>query len=79
MKINVTVDTEDNAIDIPTMYKLPADQYATYVDGGLFRVDHHDVLRAVLGEYPIATTPEQVKQLIGYLQGVAEKMQAARE
>lgn len=74
MKLNVTIDTDANAVDIPSMHKMPLDEYASYVDGGLFIVDHHEVLRAVLGEYPIATTSKQVEHLISYLQVVAEKM-----
>ncbi|MNH88011.1 hypothetical protein D3C81_727770 [compost metagenome] len=74
MKLNVTIDTDANAVDIPSMHKMPLDEYASYVDGGLFFVDHHEVLRAVLGEYPIATTSKQVEHLISYLQVVAEKM-----
>ncbi|WP_460163660.1 hypothetical protein [Pseudomonas sp. S2_F03] len=74
MKLNVTIDTDANAVDIPSMHKMPLEEYASYVDGGLFFIDHHEVLRAVLGEYPIATTSKQVEHLISYLQVVAEKM-----
>jgi len=52
-------------------------EYASYIDGDLFWVDHHDILRAVLGEYPSATTSDQVEQLLTYLQGVAQRMRAA--
>jgi hypothetical protein len=79
MKLNVTIDTEANAVDIPTMHKMPLDEYASYVDGGLFFVDHHGVLRAVLGEYPIATTSTQVEHLISYLQVAAEKMRGGEQ
>lgn len=74
MKLNVTIDADVNAVDIPSMYKMPASEYTAYVDGGLFFLDHHEVLRAVLGEYPIATTVDQVELLIGYLNGIAERM-----
>lgn len=79
MKINVTIDTDANAVDIPSMHKMPINEYASYVDGGLFFVDHHGVLRAVLGEYPIATTSKQVEHLISYLKGVAEKMRGGEQ
>jgi len=79
MKLNVTIDTDANAVDIPSMHKMPLDEYASYVDGGLFFVDHHEVLRAVLGEYPIATTSKQVEHLISYLELVAEKMRGAEK
>lgn len=77
MKLDVTIEYGANAIDIPTMRDLTDAEYASYIDGDLFFVDHHDVLRAVLGEYPIATTSAQVEHLITYLQGVAQRMRNA--
>jgi len=77
MKLDVTIEYGANAIDIPTMRGISNTEYASYIDGDLFWVDHHDILRAVLGEYPIATTSAQVEQLITYLQGVAQRMRAA--
>ncbi|MNN93208.1 hypothetical protein D3C81_2116140 [compost metagenome] len=76
MKLDVTIEYGANAIDIPTMRGISNTEYASYIDGDLFWVDHHDILRAVLGEYPIATTSAQVEQLISYLQGVAQRMRA---
>jgi len=76
MKLDVTIEYGANAIDIPTMRGISTTEYASYIDGDLFWVDHHDILRAVLGEYPIATTSAQVEQLISYLQGVAQRMRA---
>jgi hypothetical protein len=76
MKIEVTIEPGVNAIDIPTMRELSIAEYVSYVENDLFRVDHHEVLRAGLGEYPIATTPAQVERLITYLQGVAQQMRA---
>jgi len=77
MKLDVTIEYGANAIDIPTMRGITNTEYASYIDGDLFWVDHHDILRAVLGEYPIATTSAQVEQLIAYLQAVAQRMRAA--
>lgn len=77
MKLDVTIEYGANAIDIPTMRDITNTEYASYIDGDLFFVDHHDVLRAVLGEYPIATTSAQVEHLITYLQGVAQRMRNA--
>lgn len=74
MKLQVTVDYDANAADIPTMREMPIDGYASYIAHDLFFVDHHDILRAVLGEYPIATSPEQVDELIRYLKKVSAKM-----
>ena len=76
MKLDVTIEYGANAIDIPTMRGISITEYASYIDGDLFWVDHHDILRAVLGEYPIATTSAQVEQLVSYLQGVAQRMRA---
>lgn len=77
MKLDVTIEYGANAIDIPTMRGISETEYASYIDGDLFFVDHHDILRAVLGEYPIATTSAQVEHLITYLQGVAQQMRDA--
>ncbi|SDT01892.1 hypothetical protein SAMN05216598_3641 [Pseudomonas asplenii] len=77
MKLDVTIEYGANAIDIPTMRDITTTEYASYIDGDLFFVDHHDVLRAVLGDYPIATTATQVEHLITYLQGVAQRMRSA--
>ena len=74
MKVNVTIDYDDNAIDLPSMRKMPIDQYSSYIDKGLFYLDHHDALRSVLAEYPVATTSEQIEHLISYLQDIAQQM-----
>jgi hypothetical protein len=44
------------AVDIPTMASMSIDDYKVYLrDGnGLVSVDHHDVLRSGIAEYPIA-------------------------
>lgn len=77
MKLQVTIDYDANAADIPTMQEMPIDGYASYVEHDLFFVDHHGALRAVLGEYPIATSAEQVEELIRYLRKVSAKMRGA--
>ncbi len=74
MKLKVKIDDQASALDIPSMYQLPANEYSSYVEGSLFFVDHHEILRAVIGDYPVATTVDQVELLIGYLNRVAEKM-----
>lgn len=70
----VTIEIGEDVADIPTMREMPNDGYSNYVSADLFFVDHHDVLRAVHGEYPIATTAHQVEVLINYLQTVASRM-----
>lgn len=59
----------EDVVDIPTMKSMGSgDGYISYVEESLLFVDHHDVLRSVLGQWPIAVTREQVLALIGYLQ-----------
>lgn len=78
MKLEVTIEYGANAIDIPTMRGISNAEYASYIDGDLFYVDHHDILRAVLGDYPVATSSDQVEYLITYLKGVAQRMRDAQ-
>jgi hypothetical protein len=61
-------------LDIPTMRELDAESYKAYVRNHLMWVDHHDVLRSTLAEYPYATTPEQVDALISVLQEFRSRM-----
>lgn len=77
MKLDVTIEYGANAIDIPTMRGLSNTEYTSYIDGDVLYVDHHDILRAVLGDYPLATSSDQVEYLITYLQGVAQRMRDA--
>ncbi|ALE91008.1 hypothetical protein BOH73_13095 [Pseudomonas versuta] len=56
------------------MRGLSNTEYISYIDGDVLYVDHHDILRAVLGDYPLATSFDQVEHLITYLQGVAQRM-----
>ncbi|MDH4581388.1 hypothetical protein E8F20_05795 [Pseudomonas sp. BN415] len=77
MELKVKIDSDAVAADIPTMREMPLEGYANYIDGELFFVDHHDVLRAALGEYPIATSSTQVEELIRYLTKVAVRMRAS--
>lgn len=75
MKIRIEPDAE--AEDIPGMRSMPAAGYANWIDGEIFFFDHHENLRAVHGEYPIATTPAQVRLLIQYLEKIEERMNGA--
>lgn len=55
--------------DIPTMHKLSDEQYRALLrDESLIFVDSHDILRASIGEYPIATKLKQLDILIEELQ-----------
>ncbi|MCG7360817.1 hypothetical protein MHZ93_06080 [Roseomonas sp. ACRSG] len=73
----IKVEADGEAIDIPRMRELDVDAYAAYVKEALFFVDHHDILRSSFGEYPIATSEQQVRRLIQYLEGVAQRMKEA--
>lgn len=75
--MRVTVDKNAEAIDIPSMRELSDGSYLHHIDGEIFYVDHHDILRAIHGDYPIATTEAQVRVLITYLETVADRMKAA--
>ena len=72
-KIKMTVEFE--AVPIPTMYEMPADEYREFVSAdSLVYVDHHDVLRSSLAGYPLATTLEQLDILIAHLRTLRPKM-----
>lgn len=68
MRIKVEVD--ESAVDIPTMRNMAAAEYQAYIEDELFFVDHHDVLRSAMGQYPLAVTREQMRTLIAYLKSV---------
>lgn len=74
MKVNVEIEMGVDAITIPEMQGLVGSQYASYVENSLFFMDHHGALRAILGEYPIATTKEQLDILVGYLNSIRAGM-----
>lgn len=67
--IEIHARLNEDVVDIPTMREMGSgDAYLNYLSEHLFFVDHHDVLRSVLGEWPIAVTKGQVEVLIRYLQ-----------
>lgn len=74
MKVNVEIEMGVDAITIPEMQGLVGSQYAAYLENSLFFMDHHGALRATLGEYPIATTKEQLDILVGYLNSIRSGM-----
>ena len=47
--------------------------------GGLMYVDHHDVLRSYVADYPLATTLQQFDILIDHLHTQRRKMVPRRE
>jgi hypothetical protein len=66
----ITVKGEVEAVDIPTMREMSIHEYETYLRGGLLFVDHHDILRSAPAEYPLATTKQQLRALIRYLEEI---------
>lgn len=71
-KMKTSMDIE--AVDIPTMHKMSAGDYQHYMEGGLFFVDHHGVLRSGPAEYPLAATRQQFKLLIAYLKSLESRV-----
>ncbi len=63
-----TVEIE--AVDIQTMYKMDIEEYKQYIETEMLWVDHHDVLRSAIAQYPMAVTREQLHALIAYLQSL---------
>lgn len=71
-----TVEIE--AADIPTMYNMSPTEYSQYIANELLFVDHHDVLRSQIAQYPLAVTREQISILITYLQSLESRVGAER-
>lgn len=72
MRIKVEVD--ESAADIPEMRAMSLAEYQTYIENELFFVDHHDVLRSSMGQYPLAVTREQMQALITYFESIQSKV-----
>ena len=72
--IDVKMEDADAAIDIPTMREMSAPDHAAYVRDHLLFMDHHDVLRSNLGQYPFATTRTQIDSLIDVLREYQSRM-----
>lgn len=66
---------ELEVVDIPTMYEMSDGQYREFIASGeLIYIDHHDVLRSYVADYPFATTREQMDIFIQELQKLRDKM-----
>jgi hypothetical protein len=72
--IPVKFGDDAEALDIPAMRELDVEAYKAYVRDHLLWVDHHEVLRSTLAEYPYATTPEQVDAFIEVLKECRARM-----
>jgi predicted nucleic-acid-binding protein len=65
---------EIEAVDIPTMHSMSIEEYGEYIKDRLFFVDHHDILRSGIADYPIATSKEQFDVLIKHLSGYRDRL-----
>lgn len=70
----VRQNQEVNAVDIPTLAGMSVAEYEEYLEGGLFYVDGHDILRSGPAEYPIAATKDQLRSLIKYLERLKSRV-----
>lgn len=70
---------EIDAVDISSMYKMSAGEYKQYVENELLFIDHHDVLRSQIAQYPLAVSREQLRILIAHLQSLESKVGAERD
>ncbi len=75
--IKIRLGSDAEAEDIPGMRSMSDQGYANWIDGEVFFLDHHENLRAVHGEYPIATTSAQIGLLIEYLETIQARMKQA--
>lgn len=78
-RMKITTLGNDEVEDIPGMRAMPDEGYANYIKQDLFFVDHHEILRSSVGEYPIATSSRQVDLLIEHLKVVRQRMKEAEE
>lgn len=75
----IKLSREIEAVDIPTLSEMSDDEYRDFIRGeGLIFVDHHNVLRSSVADYPIATTREQLDIYIEELQRQRGKLEAVR-
>lgn len=71
----IKLNMEIESVDIPTMNEMSDAEYRDLVSKhGLVTVDHHDVLRSAVADYPLATNLEQFDIFIEELQALREKM-----
>lgn len=76
----IKLNREIEAVDIPTMSGMSDGEYRDFIQGdGLVFIDHHNVLRSSIADYPIATTREQLDIFIEELQRQRGKLEAVRD
>lgn len=74
MKLTIEIE----AADIPTMESMSEYGYKQYIENELLFVDHHDVLRSGVAQYPLAVTRAQLRILIKHLQDLQTKVGSER-
>lgn len=70
----IEVDAKIRTMDIPSMSALSDDEYRNIIDGEMFWVDHHDILKVETSGQPIATSIEQLNILIEELEKMKTRM-----
>jgi hypothetical protein len=69
-----TTTQEVTAVHIQTMEDMSLEEYKKYLDGGLFFVDHHGILRSGPAEYPLAVTKVQFETMLSFLKMLDSKV-----
>lgn len=67
---------EVEAVDIPTMTEMSLEEYTSYIESNLVFSDHHGVIRATQGEYPLACTKAQLNALVKFLQAKSSLLES---
>ena len=70
----IKITVEANAVDIPTMEKMPIEEYREYLKHGLIHIDHHEIIRSLVAGYPLACNKAQLKELINHLTEIGESL-----
>lgn len=65
---------QSEVMDIPTLSAMPASDYGDYAKGHLLYIDHHEVIRSTVGDYPLATSAAQADELIKLLEEYKQRM-----
>ncbi|MPS93160.1 hypothetical protein [Comamonas sp.] len=73
--MSVKIDGHENEVmDIPTLSAVPPSDFKDYAETHLLYIDHHDVIRATVGDYPFATSAAQADELIKLLEEFKRRM-----
>lgn len=75
--LEIKVEPNYFAASIDEMRQMSPLGYSNYIVPDLIYQDHHDIVRASAGDYPLATTPAQIDALISLLQSMKQRMKDA--